>query len=154
MKNFSSENFHHYATCGLDSVYLVNGFEHHETGYGHGVSVHDLDGLHRAIAVYLVNLKRELTGKEFRFLRVELDMSQKALGGLFKKTDQAVAIWEKRNKVPREVDIILRNLYMESIGKNPRVQDLIDQINDLDRTIQEIGEVCFREYKNGWKKAA
>ncbi|WP_424947876.1 transcriptional regulator [Candidatus Spongiihabitans sp.] len=147
MKPVSKKNYHHYATCGLDSVYLVNGFEHHETGYGHGVSVHDLDGLHRAIGLHVVNLKRGLTGKEFRFLRVELDRSQKSLGDLLKKTDQAVAIWEKRNKVPREVDIILRNLYMESIGKNPC-------INDFDRTVQEDEEICFREYKNGWKKAA
>ena len=154
MKPVSKKNCHHYAICGLDSVYLVNGFEHHETGYGRGVSIRDLDGLHCAIGTHLVGLKRELTGREFRFLRIELDMSQKRLGGLLKKTDQAVAKWEKGNKVPREVDIILRNLYMESIGKNPRVQDLLDQINDLDRTAHDFAEVRFKEYKNGWRRAA
>ena len=153
-KNLSNKTPHHYTTCGLDSVYLVNGFEYHATGYGPGVSIRDLDGLHRAIGTHLVGLKRELTGREFRFLRIELDMSQKTLGVIFKKTDQAVAKWEKGNKVPREVDILLRNIYMESIGKNPRVQYFIDRLNDLDRTAQDVAEVRFKEYKNGWKEAA
>ena len=40
---------YHYTGCGLDNIYLANGFERKVTPYGEGVSIADADGLHEAI---------------------------------------------------------------------------------------------------------
>lgn len=154
MTRLNTAGLYHYRTSGLDNVYLLNGFKHHDTGYGKGVSIQNLDGLHRAIAVHLVGLERGLLGKEFRFLRVELDMSQKILGEWLEKSDQAVTKWEKENKVPRQADIILRRLYMESIRENPLVSELIQQFNTLDRQHQTHEEFSFKAVRNQWREAA
>ena len=45
---------YHYTECGLDYVYLVNGYTWHQTPYGRGVSIEDADGLHDAIALGVI----------------------------------------------------------------------------------------------------
>jgi len=38
-------NGYHYRECGLDNVWLLNGYELHDTPYGKGVSFVDVEGL-------------------------------------------------------------------------------------------------------------
>jgi len=145
---------YHYKTCGLDNVYLVNGYDEIETAEGKAVSIHRLDDLHRAIAENIVNLPRRIQGKEFRFLRTELDMSQKAIGDLMGKKDQSIAKWEKGEQpVPQLADLTIRHLYQESIGMNSTLRSLFDVINQIDRSRQEM-QMRFRENDNGWHTAA
>lgn len=63
---------HHYTECGLDNVWLANGFTKKKTAYGEAVSITHADGLHQLLAEDLINKHARLTGKEFRFLRVWL----------------------------------------------------------------------------------
>lgn len=144
-----------YTSCGLDNIYLLNGYTKLYFDGEEATSIHDLDGLHGAIGSAICGLRRPLTGSEFRFLRLELDMSQKAVGALFKKGDQAVAKWEKgETDLPRSIDVLVRNIYMEHIGDNPKVSEMIEQINNLDRRMQE-QELCFQEDSvEGWRSAA
>ena len=72
---------YHYRECGLDNIYLLNGFEYVETPRGMGVTIKARQGLHKAIGAMLVE-KRSLTGKEFRFLRHELTLTQANLAGM------------------------------------------------------------------------
>lgn len=150
----NKSKLYHYDTCGLDNVYLVNGYDIVETVYGRGVAIHDVDGLHRIIGSHVVGLKRPLSGKEFRFLRIEMDMSQKALGAILGKSDQAVALWEKGDKVPRAEDLLIRQLYIETVlDDNPLLTDLVELINELDRVFQDIEEFCFKDSEDGWVDA-
>lgn len=48
---------------------------------GKGVSVVDADGLMKALAIWLVNKPSRLTGKELRFLRALLCLSQHVAPG-------------------------------------------------------------------------
>jgi putative transcriptional regulator len=41
---------YHYLVCGVDDVWLANGYRRHRTAYGPGVSFHDVLGLQAAIA--------------------------------------------------------------------------------------------------------
>lgn len=143
-----------YTACGLDNVWLKNGYEEHETAQGKGVSIHDIDGLHHAIAHSIAHKSAPLTGKEFRFLRIELDLSQKAVGDLMDKTDQMVAKWEKgENSVPRLADAAIRNYYLESIGDAP-ISLLLSKLAKLDRQLHEI-EIKLEEIEgNGWQEVA
>lgn len=40
---------YHYTESGLLNVWLVNGYQEHETPYGRGLSIEEADELHRAI---------------------------------------------------------------------------------------------------------
>ena len=53
---------YHYTECGLNKVWLLSGYQSHDTPYGKGVSIQNADGLHEAIARWLVISKPRLSG--------------------------------------------------------------------------------------------
>jgi hypothetical protein len=57
------KNRYHYTESGLANVWLVNGFTRRKTKYGDGVSIRNVDELHRALAQALA-IKPRLTGNE------------------------------------------------------------------------------------------
>ena len=142
-------NRYHYKTSGLDDVYLLNGYEVIKYGDEEAISIHDIDGLHQVISLALVQQEARLTGREFRFLRIELDLSQKALAIWFDMTDQSVANWEKKDRVPQWADMIIRALYVESLGEDSEVRDTLEMLSKVDRAIHR-GEIFVEESEEGW----
>jgi len=139
-----------YTSCGLDNIYLKNGFEVSDASEGKGIAIHDIDTLHRVIAKGIVDQPAPISGKEFRFLRIELDLSQKAIGDLMDKTDQMIAKWEKgANNIPVLADKAIRDLYMDSIGES-HIADFLTILKDLDNEIHEI-KFQLSETEGGWK---
>lgn len=139
-----------YNSCGLDNIYLKNGYQLSETEEGKGVSIHDMDTLHRVIAKGIVDQPAPISGKEFRFLRIELDLSQKAIGDLMDKTDQMIAKWEKGdNSIPVLADKAIRDLYMDSIGES-HIANLLTTLKDLDNQLHEI-KFQLSETEEGWQ---
>lgn len=144
---------YHYKDCGLDNIWLVNGYTTiDDEEFGACVSITDTRGLHKAIAHDLVFNKPSLTGKEFRFLRKELDLSQKALSDLLGNDEQAVARWEKSGKVSKWADRLLRVFVIEFYGEKTGIRELIARIRDIDERKQE--RQLFKDDAAGWKKAA
>src|SRR5262249_10238492 len=142
-----------YTLCGLDNVYLLNGYQIHDTPYGAGVSIVDVDGLHRAIAHELISHTRALGGREVRFLRKELELSQAGLAHLMEVTPQTVARWEKgQTVVPGPVDRLIRLLYVDHIGGNPEVRKLLDHIGEIDLPTRR--QRVFEDSSEGWRSAA
>jgi DNA-binding transcriptional regulator YiaG len=103
----------HYNWCGLDDIYLLSGYKRIRTDDGDDIIIQDMDGLHRAIGTHLALHKKTLNGKEVRFLRHQMDLSQKELGKILRVTDQTVARWEKGEiLVPGPKELLLRITYM------------------------------------------
>lgn len=146
-------NGFHYRSCGLDNVYLLNGFEVRELGGSESVAIHDLEGLHRAIAEQLIEKPAPLTGNEFRFLRVEMDFSQKALGNLLGVSDQAVANWEKgqTKNIPLSADTLVRLFARERLLKRTgSVFEFVCEMSELDSHVD--GErIQLAETAEGWQ---
>ena len=84
---------YHYTECGLDYVYLLDGFKVIKTEYGPAVRVVNASKLDRAIALAIVRRQKKLTGQEVRLLRGLLDMTQEELGQALGKDAQSVARW-------------------------------------------------------------
>lgn len=145
---------YHYTECGLDSVYLVNGFEFVQTNDGKAVVIQDIDGLHRMVGERLVNDQKHLSGKEIRFLRHEMLLSQAGLARLLGVDEQTVARWEKGTgkKVPQMADATIRLLYSEHIGGNIKITELLERIADIEDEID--GKMKFQETDGGWDIAA
>ena len=139
---------YHYTESGLSNVYLVNGFTVEVEDGEEFTSIDDANGLHKAIAMAIVDSKRPLTHEEFKFLRVELNLSQKALGKSFGVDEQTIARYEKeQTKIPRTTDAALRALYVESQDKNNPIGYFLELLANSEAAtaakeihLEEVGE--------------
>lgn len=146
---------HHYKACGLDDVYLLSGYEVVSTHYGSGVSVKNVDALHRAIGEFLTKHKKVLNGKEVRFLRKQMDLTQSDLGKFLGVSDQQVARYEKgeSKKMPGAADAVLRMLYLEHVGGNISVRALLTELEETDAPARTEKQV-FAAEGGVWKPKA
>ena len=145
----------HYTNCGLDYVWLSNGFAYVETPQGRGVRIHDLDGLLRAIAERVIRAPDRLRGQEVRFLRSMLDVSQDGLARVLGQARPGVARWEgQRDKpIPGASDRALRLFYAAQASGGDAVKRLSDLLKELDETRDGDREECFTD-DDGWRAAA
>lgn len=106
--------WHHYTESGLNNVWLNGGVARHETPYGPGVAIDDVDGLNAAIAAWIVERKSYWHGRELKFLRKRLNLSQKGLADLLGYSDQQVRRWENDiAEMPSPASRLLRLLVRE-----------------------------------------
>ena len=144
---------YHYRECGLRNVWLANGFDEQDTPYGSGISIGDLEGLHRAIAHGLVNKGGKLTGTELRFLRQEMGLSQAKLATMLGNEAQTVALWEKRGGQPKIADRFIRAIYRELNEGNAQIRDMIERLVDSDLDLGDV-RITLEQDSGGWKFAA
>lgn len=144
---------YHHTECGLDYVYLVDGFEVIKTAYGPAVQVENASKLDRAIALAVVRRQSRLTGQEARFLRGLMDMTQAELGQALGKDAQTVARWEKgKTEMPPTEDIAIRQIYLEQSGHRQRFIDTSRQVAELK---SRLAEVRFKtKGRQAWTVAA
>ncbi|SOZ14420.1 Hypothethical protein [Cupriavidus taiwanensis] len=140
---------YHYTDGGLKNVWLVNGYKVHNTPYGEGVSIEDLDGLCVAICLALAKKSSPLTGTEFRYIRsAGLMQSQAGLAKLLGNNEQAVARWEKTGKLPCWADKLVRLLYLARAEGNTPIASVIERINAIERAEKQ--KIVLRTAKSGW----
>lgn len=142
---------YHYTECGLRNVWLKNGYVIHDTPYGKGVSIQDVEGLHKLIGRTLAMLPK-LTGAQLRFLRKEMGMSQRALGELLGTSEQNISLWERRGRMPKVSDRLFKLIYIDHLDGNVRVRKIIENLNELDANKE--GTLQFEEHSGQWKEAA
>lgn len=141
---------YHYTESGLDNIYLENGYRKHKTPYGEGVSILNTEGLHKAIGQTLISVQKPLNGAELRFLRLEMETTQKDLAALLGTTEQTLRLWEKNRKksLPGSPDRLLRALYSDYIGGKGSMRRMLKRLTDI-RERQRVSS-CFRETSTGW----
>lgn len=145
---------HHYVECGLDNVWIEGGFDEVDSPYGKGIAIHDMDGLHECIARCLVEKPAPLTGREFRFLRNELDMSQSTVGLLCGREERMVRNWETRDEpVDEPANTLVRFIYAQHIKPSANYVGFakkIREIQALDKKLHEV-KLRIRSTKDGWQ---
>jgi DNA-binding transcriptional regulator YiaG len=150
----------HYTACGLDDVFLVNGFTRETIDGEEFIKVADLDGLWKAIGLRLVTTKKVMAPKEIRFLRTHMDMTQAQLGSLLRVSDQTVARWEKGETklVPGPADFMLRVLFLGSELAQPEGIQILQKVIELCEKIISTDEAVARPvlfkhsiYRRTWK---
>lgn len=144
---------YHYTESGLDNVFLVNGFDYIEApGGNRTVYIQDIDGLHEAIGLALIRRRQSLSGKELRFLRNELLLSQVRMSQMLGVTEQTVARWEKgETTMPRAGEALVRVMFAESMKQDTPIRDVLERIADLDD--EEDGTLNLEETPDGWAPA-
>ena len=142
---------YHYTDSGLDNVWLENGYTPHKTAYGEGISIQDTAGLHKAIGAWLIEAPKPLNGAELRFIRMEMELTQRDLAGILGSDEQAVRRWEKHRSKPFNgpADRLLRAVYHEYLEGDGSVRRMVDRLAHLDQ-IDRV-DVRFCETKQGWQ---
>jgi len=144
---------HHYTESGLDNIYLENGFHIHDTPYGKGVSIQDTEGLHKAIGKWLISQPKPINGAELRFIRLEMESTQRDLAGIIGATEQTFRLWEKnkKKKIPGTADRLIRALYSEYIGGDGKIRIMLETLAELDQLSNTTA--CFgKSNNNHWKR--
>ena len=95
---------HRFDDAGPRNVWLANACKVVDMPLGKGVSYHDIAGLTRTICGVLARKPERRTGVELRNLRLHLRLPQKSLAKLLGNTEQSVANWEKRGRLPLWAD--------------------------------------------------
>ncbi len=147
---------YHYTESGLPNVYLVNGFTVETLDGEEYTSIDDMNGLHKTIANAIIDSPKPLTHQEFRFLRIEMNISQKTLGTRFGVAEQTIARYEKgESSIPRTTDAALRSLYMESQQKNNPVSYFLDLLADTEaKAAAQSIQLKLEEVDDHWAVAA
>ncbi|HEV2629526.1 MAG TPA: helix-turn-helix transcriptional regulator [Pseudolabrys sp.] len=107
---------YHYKECGLDNV-MVEGIPCQDDDGDEVVTIHNIAGLHHTIAEAIVAHKAGISGKELRFLRTEMGMTQAELAKVVHHDTQSIGRWE-RGEIPIEpnADAIIRLLAVERLN--------------------------------------
>ena len=132
------KDWFHYTACGLNNVWLANGYTVKQTKYGKGVSIIDIDDLHKLLATQLVEKNGLLLGREFRFLRVQLGLTQQGLGKLLGNiSENAVSLWERKDSVPIVYDHWLRMHVIAKHKGDTKVVDAVKRIQTVERLVHQ-----------------
>jgi putative transcriptional regulator len=106
----------HYTAIGLDNIYLLNGVTVEATAYGPMVRIDNVNGLHHAIGLHIVEKAELMTGREFRFLRKQLELTQEELAKIMRVTYPTIANYEKGETASLgPADPLMRDLYLRNV---------------------------------------
>ena len=139
---------YHYTECGLDNVWLSNGYQEKKTAYGKAVSITQAAGLHKVLSEELIKKPARLTGKEFRFLRVQLGLSQLAIGKAQGVSEQNVSLWERHGKVPKANDQLMRVMYLLHASNDKLLRESFDRIMTVERLVHQ--KIVAQSTARGW----
>ena len=108
---------YHYTECGLDNV-LLEGVDPVQDDAGEAVfTIAKVNRLHAAIARAVIRKPYALTGKELRFLRAEMEMTQAELAVLLGREPLAISRWERgENPIDPAADTLVRLLAQELLA--------------------------------------
>jgi DNA-binding transcriptional regulator YiaG len=150
---------YHYTACGLDYVYLLNGYTERETPHGSGISIRDARRLHEVIARAVITSGRRLRGQEVRFLRGMMHLSQEGLARVLGQRRGSVARWEMGHEkaIPGAADRALRlfsALKLDGHETAVELVNLLTELDEIEHKIEALWNMRLQETNNDWKIAA
>ena len=90
-----------------------------------------------------------MTGKELRFLRVLLSLSQQGIAKMVGTTDQSMSLWERKGHVPISADALVRLLVLEKLTGDGKISEVIHRINVVERLVNQ--RIVATERKSKWR---
>lgn len=113
---------YHYTECGLDNV-IVEGLEVVSDHAGNDtVTIPAIGLLHQVIAEGIVTLPTKMSGRELRFIRTEMGMTQAQLAEVLKVTLLTVSRWEREeNPIHDAAEMLVRLMAVERLELDVRM---------------------------------
>lgn len=146
-----------YRACGLDGIYLLNGYRIDVHDDEKHVSFTDIEGLHRAIGRHLVLHRKALAPNEIKFIRKTMDLTQAELAERLGNTSQSVARWEKGEiEMPGPEEKLLRATFLASLLTDSELTTLREFLNktliELDSIDQADAPEAQFQFGDEWKE--
>lgn len=142
---------YHYVESGLDNVFLLNGVSETMTDYGPMVHIENINGLHRAIGLHIVEKDEPMSGPECRFLRRQMGLSQAELATDLGVSDQTVANYEKENTRLGPADALMRACYLLAVlPAETRVEAVRSVLRPAPRQRKRLPDVPRRRLVEHW----
>ena len=116
-----------------------------------------ISGLPEAIAIALTVAVNplEIGGAEFRFLRKELDMSQRAIAGVLGVQEQTVSLWERGEQpVPQYAAVLISAMAREYFSGQAAMKTVIDRVCSADLAIAKAKLLIERTDHGSWMQKA
>ena len=148
-------DMYHYTDCGLQNVWLRNGYTKRETSQGTAVSIHDLEGLHRTIGLSVAKCSPKLRKDEIRYLRKELEWPQVTLAEYLGVGETTIRNWERgQNEIDPSAERLLRVTYIQCVEGNGEVKEMVEQIGQRIREAHAELEsnITMKEGECGWQQ--
>lgn len=111
---------YHYTECGLTNVVLVDVDLACDDAGEECVTLPNILGLHRAIAEGIVNAECGISGRELRFLRTEMGLTQAELADVLHKERVTITRWESGSDIDPNAETVIRLLACERLGLNAK----------------------------------
>ena len=113
---------YHYKACGLDNV-ILEGVDMVQDDAGEKtMTIQAVGRLHKVIAAMVIQKPHALNGKELRFLRTEMGMTQAELANILRCESLTISRWERdENPINEAADALARLLAEESLELNIRL---------------------------------
>jgi|SRR5690606_27859472 len=107
---------YHYTECGLDNVFIEGMNQVQDHAGDETFDIPAIGQLHSVIAEGIVMLPSKMSGKELRFLRTEMGLTQEKLAEVLKLTPLTVGRWE-REEVPIKdaAEMLIRLMAVEQL---------------------------------------
>lgn len=119
-----------YTECGLDDV-IIEGLEVVTDDSGEEVyCIPNLPALHRTIAESIINRESALTGKELRFLRTEMGLTQPELAAILTVSRPTINRWEQgKTEIDGNAQVVIRLLAGEwlEVKPQPTVKEMTER---------------------------
>jgi DNA-binding transcriptional regulator YiaG len=148
---------YHYKACGLDNIYLLNGYHFEEHDGERHAFVHGVDELHKAIGRHIVLNRKGLSGREVKFLRNTLDLTQSELASDLGSNAQSIARWEKgQTEIPGDAEKLLRVLFFAKLATNDELIELrnfiLSRLSELDAIDESVTAPASFILSGHWQK--
>ena len=122
---------YHYTECGLDNVFIdgleaVNDHADEPT-----ITIPAIGLLHKVIAESIINRPFKITGKELRFLRTEMGLTQDGLARILKVTNITVSRWEREETAIKDTaEMLVRLMAAQELGldKTMNVNEVSEKV--------------------------
>ena len=117
-----------YTECGLDNV-VIEGVSFVQDDVGETVvRIPNINGLHRAIAVAIVKRGMMMSGREMRFLRAEMGMTQAELAEMIHREPLTISRWERgETEIDANAETLIRLHAIERLALD--VHDGVSEIS-------------------------
>jgi DNA-binding transcriptional regulator YiaG len=123
-----------YTACGLDTVYLVGLAVCQDRAGDETIIIPNINALHALLREQVARKESGLDGREIRFLRTELGLTQAQLAQVVHKDAQTVGRWERgETSIDGASEIILRAMTLEELQENVPIRELAQRsVQSLD----------------------
>lgn len=122
---------YHYTECGLDNVFIEGMDMIQDHAREDIVVIPAIGMLHKVIAEGIVKLPTKMSGRELRFLRSEMGMTQSRLAEVLKVTLLTVGRWEREETPIKDAaEMLVRLMAIEQLNLDVKmgVDDVSEKV--------------------------